>query len=136
MLPAEQTQVRFFKAMIVGGAAAVVNFAALSVCARFMRVSRADNVAYFASVAAHYLLNRFWALQSTRADSGRQFLEYAGTVAVGWAIQHGTFLLCYSSVHMALFWAKAFSIPPATLAVFLLLHGHVFRNAHVTRRRV
>lgn len=136
MLPSRQTQVRFFKSMIVGGIAAGVNVGAIALCATFMRASKADNIAYAASVVTHYTLNRFWALQSSRADTGRQLLEYAGTVVIGWLIQHFTFLFCYYTVHMQLVWAKLFSIPPSTLAVFLILHFHVFRAGQVTRRRV
>lgn len=133
MRPSKQTQVRFIKSMVVGGIAAGVNIGAIALLATFMSAARADNLAYAASVITHYTLNRFWALQSTRSDTGRQFLEYLGTVFVGWVIQHGAFLLCFYELHVPLVWSKAIAIPPSTLAVFFLLHLHVFRSGHSAR---
>ena len=136
MLPGKQTQVRFFKSMIVGGIGAGVNVGAIALFATFMRPAKADNLAYAASVVTHYTLNRFWALPSSRSDTGRQFLEYLGTVVLGWAIQHACFLLGYYELHLPLVWAKVIAIPPSTLAVFFLLNHHVFRHRQVTRRSV
>jgi len=128
MLPAKETQVRFLKSALVGGAAFVVQWVVLWVLKRYIPVTVAHNWAYWASVATHYTLNRFWALPSTRSDSGRQLLEYLGTVLVGWVIQMIGFWFFLHVVGLSVMWSNTLAIPPSTVAVLALLNLRVFKK--------
>jgi putative flippase GtrA len=129
LLPSRQTQVRFFRSLTVGATAFVVQACVLWVLKRFLAPLVAFSWAYACSVVTHYSLNRFWALRSARRDSGRQLLEYAGTVVIGWLIQSTVFRFCLHSVGMGIMWANFFAVPPSTVAVILILNYRVFRHA-------
>jgi putative flippase GtrA len=127
MLPAKETQVRFLKSAIVGATAFAVQWVVLWILKRYLAATVAHDWAYWCSVVTHYSLNRFWALPSTRSDSGRQFLEYLGTVLVGWVIQRIGFWFFMHVVGLSIMWSNSLAIPPSTLAVLLLLNLRVFR---------
>lgn len=127
ILPSRETQIRFFKSLTVGGTAFIVQMAAIWVLKGFLRPMHAFWTAWATSVATHYTLNRFWALRSARRDTGRQFLEYAGTVAIGWIIQTCVFKFCFSVVGLSIMWSTFFAVPPSTVAVIAIMHYHVFR---------
>ena len=129
LLPSRQTQVRFFRSLTVGATAFVVQACVLWVLKRFLAPLTAFSWAYACSVVTHYSLNRFWALRSARRDSGRQLLEYAGTVVIGWLIQSTVFRFCLHTVGLGIMWSNFFAVPPSTVAVILILNFHVFRHA-------
>lgn len=122
------TQVRFFRFLAVGGAAAGVQFATLWCWTKWLPPSPAFTLSFLCSTGTHYLLNRFWALPSDRQDSGRQLGEYLFTVAVSYAINLGAFHFCRSILGLDVMWAAFCAIPPSTLVVFLLLNFRVFRR--------
>jgi len=128
MLPSRETQVRFFKSLTVGATAFLVQCSVLWVLKRLLAATTAFNWAYACSVATHYSLNRFWALRSSRRDSGRQLLEYAGVVAIGWLIQSTVFKFCLHTVGLSIMWSNFFAVPPSTVAVVLLLNFRVFKR--------
>jgi len=127
MLPSKETQVRFLKSAAVGGAAFLVQSGVLWVLKRYIAATVAHDWAYGCSVVTHYSLNRFWALPSTREDSGRQILEYLGTVLVGWVIQRIGFWFFIHVVGLSIMWSNTLAIPPSTLAVLALLNLRVFK---------
>jgi len=129
MLPDRPTQVRFLRFFAVGGCGFIVQLASLRGLKDLLAARLAFSVAFALSVASHYLLNRFWALPSPRRDSGRQFLEYAATIAISYAISFGCFNLFFGLFHLGVMWATALAVPPSTLAVFLLLNYRVFKPA-------
>jgi len=126
------TQVRFFRFLLVGGVAAGVQFATLAIWRRFLEPNAAFSLSFICSTATHYTLNRFWALRSTRSDTGRQFFEYLLTVAVSYLVNLAAFALCRGWLGLGVMWAAALAIPPSTLAVFLLLNFAVFRGRSVS----
>ena len=128
MLPSRETQVRFFKSLTVGATAFLVQCAVLWVLKHLLAPMTAFTWAYGCSVATHYSLNRFWALRSSRRDSGRQLLEYAGVVAIGWLIQSTVFRFCLHTVGLSIMWSNFFAVPPSTVAVVLLLNFRVFKR--------
>lgn len=128
MLPDRETQVRFFKSLVVGGTAFGVQYLVLWILKPHLRPLQAYSWAYGFSVATHYSLNRFWALRSARTDAGRQFLEYLGTALIGYLIQRGIAWFCLTFVHMPLMWVPVFAVPPSTLAVIAILNYRVFRR--------
>lgn len=128
MLPNRQTQVRFFQFAVVGGLAAGVQFASLGLLKGWTPPRLAYTISYALSVATHYSLNRFWALRSHRRDTLRQFLEYLGTVAIGYAISFSCFNLFFGVCHIGIMGSTAFAIPPSTGIVFLLLNYRVFHH--------
>lgn len=91
----------------------------------------ATNVAFTLSFACstttHYLLNRFWALPSTRSDAGRQFVEYAGTAVLSYLVNFSLFRLCIDGLGLGKLWATAIAVPPSTVLVFLILNFRVFK---------
>jgi putative flippase GtrA len=128
MLPSKEKQVRFFKSALVGGAAFVVQWVVLWVLKRSIAATVAHDWAYWCSVVTHYTLNRFWALPSSRQDSGKQFLEYLGTVLVGWVIQRIGFWFFIHVVGLSIMWSNTLAIPPSTIAVLALLNLRVFKK--------
>lgn len=128
MLPAKETQVRFLKSLTVGGVAFLVQYGALWILKGFMAHLTAYHWAYAISVVTHYSLNRFWALKSSRRDTGRQLLEYLGTVLVGLVIQFSIAWFCVRVVHIYIMWVPVFAVPPSTVAVILILNYQVFRK--------
>jgi len=129
MLPDRQTQVRFLRFFAVGGFGFLVQLGSLRGLKELLPARLAFSLAFALSVASHYLLNRFWALPSSRRDSGRQFLEYAGTIAISYAISFGCFNFFFGLIHLGIMWSTALAVPPSTLAVFLLLNYRVFKPA-------
>ena len=129
LLPSRQTQVRFFRSLTVGATAFAVQACVLWVLKRVLAPLTAFSWAYACSVVTHYSLNRFWALRSARRDSGRQLLEYAGTVLIGWLIQSTVFRFCLHTVGLGIMWSNFFAVPPSTVAVILILNYRVFRHA-------
>jgi putative flippase GtrA len=128
LLPSQQTQVRFLKSLAVGATAFGVQAGVLWVLKRFLAPLTAFSWAYGCSVVTHYSLNRFWALRSERRDSGRQLLEYVGTVLIGWLIQSTVFRFCIHTVGMGIMWANFFAVPPSTIVVIFILNYRVFHQ--------
>jgi putative flippase GtrA len=140
-LPDRETQVRFVRFLVVGGTSALVQFTVLALVRGRISDTLAFSVSWIFSTAAHYALNRFWALPSTRHDAGRQFGEYLGTVALSYLITLGAFKLLHDGLGLNVIWASFWAIPPSTLVVFLLLNYRVFRARQgqplgTTRRNV
>ena len=121
-----QTQVRFIKFFVVGGTGYGVNVLSFTLIKGLIGPNTAFTAAFILSTTAHYCLNRFWALKSTRSDTGRQFLEYLGNVVISYIISLGAFTLFRTFLSLGI--AQAFSIPPSTVVVFFILNFWVFRH--------
>lgn len=124
-----ETQVRFARFLVVGGTSYVVQVAVMKLTSEAIGLGTnvAFTLSFVCSSATHYVLNRFWALPSARADSWRQAREYLGTVAISYLINIGVFRLCLDVVGLGKIWATAVAVPPSTVVVFLLLNFRVFR---------
>ena len=123
------TQVRFARFLVVGGTAYAVQVGAIRLFLLWLGTNAAFTLAFVAGTAAHYSLNRFWALPSARTDSLRQLQEYLGVAAVSFLINFSLFHLCLHVFGLGRIWATAVAVPPSTAVVFLLLNFHVFRTA-------
>ena len=117
--------------LIVGATSYGVQVAVMKIASEVIGLgtNTAFSVSFICSSATHYLLNRFWALPSARADSWRQAREYLGTVAISYLINIGVFRLCLDIIGLTKIWATAVAVPPSTVVVFLLLNYRVFRAA-------
>jgi putative flippase GtrA len=124
-----ETQVRFARFLVVGGTSYVVQVAVMKLASEAIGLGTnvAFTLSFVCSSATHYVLNRFWALPSARADSWRQAREYLGTVAISYLINIGVFRLCLDVVGLGKIWATAVAVPPSTVVVFLILNYRVFR---------
>jgi putative flippase GtrA len=126
-LPAGETQGRFLRFLVVGGTSAAVQFGVLTMVRGRLTDTWAFSVSWVVSTAVHYLLNRFWALPSSRRDTGRQFGEYLGTIGLSYLITLVAFKIAHDGVGLGVMWATFWAIPPSTLIVFVLLNFRVFR---------
>ncbi|MEO5958072.1 MAG: GtrA family protein [Opitutaceae bacterium] len=123
-----ETQVRFVRFLVVGGGSALIQFAVLWWLKQRMGDTMAFTISWTISTATHYLLNRFWALPSTRQDSVRQLGEYLFAVGVSYGINLTAYKICRSTLGFNVMWSAFWAIPPSTLVVFLLLNYRVFRK--------
>jgi putative flippase GtrA len=121
------TQGRLFRFLLVGGVSAGVQFVVLALLTRVAGPTLAFTLAFAASTATHYTLNRRWALPSVRTDAQRQLGEYLLTVAVSYAINLGLFAFARKGLGLGVLPAAAVAIPPSTAVVWLLLNYRVFR---------
>ncbi len=133
MLPAKETQVRFFKSLCVGAFAAVVRVGTVPLFDPFLTPKQTFTVSYLLSVATHYTLNRFWALRSERTDWARQFVEYVMTAILGYGLQYVVFAACFYKLGLSQIWSNLISIPPSTLVVIAILNYRVFRQGAASR---
>jgi putative flippase GtrA len=127
LLATPESRRRIGRFLVVGGGSAGVQFAVLALIKGRMNDLLAFTVSWALSTTAHYLLNRFWALPSGRADSGKQFGEYLFTIGLSWVINTAAFQLCRSTLGLGVMWSTFWAIPPSTVVVFLLLNFRVFR---------
>ena len=129
LISGRETRVRAARFLIVGGTSFTVQVAVMKVAsdAIGLEVNVAFTVSFVGSTLTHYLLNRFWALPSARADTWRQAKEYVGTAAISWVINIAVFRLCRVGFGLGKMWATAVAVPPSTVVVFLLLNYRVFR---------
>lgn len=125
--PASGQAGRLFRFLVVGGGSALVQLGLLWLFNRFLSEKIAFSLSWVGSTATHYLANRFWALPSARADTARQFGEYAFTVALSYLINFAAFALLRDGVGLGPYAATVLAIPPSTVVVFLLLNFRVFR---------
>ena len=130
LLLKRQMQVRFIKFIVVGGTGYCVSLLSFAIFKGLLTPNVAFTVAFILSTSTHYCLNRFWALKSTRSDTGKQFIEYLLTVVLSYSISLGCFKLFRSLVGLDLGLSQALSIPPATVVVFFILNFWVFRAYH------
>ena len=126
-----ETQVRFARFLAVGATAYGVQVLAIKVFLLWLGTNAAFSLSFLCSTAAHYCLNRFWALPSARHDSWRQFREYLGAVVISFIINFSVFHLCLDVFGLGRIWATAVAVPPSTVVVFLLLNYRVFRKRDV-----
>ncbi|MBS0662204.1 MAG: GtrA family protein [Verrucomicrobia bacterium] len=124
-----QTQVRFVRFLVVGGSAYAVQVATMKLFLLGCGMNLAFSLSFLCSTTTHYSLNRWWALPSTRVDTGRQLREYLGVAALSYVINFLLFRLCVDVLGLGRIWATAIAVPPSTLVVFLLLNFRVFRHA-------
>ena len=124
-----ETQVRFARFLVVGGTSYGVQVAVMKLASEVggLATNVAFTLSFVCSSATHYVLNRFWALPSARADSWRQAREYLGTVAISYLINIAVFRLCLDVIGLGKIWATAVAVPPSTVVVFLILNYRVFR---------
>jgi putative flippase GtrA len=127
-LPDRTTQLRFFRFLVVGGISAGVRFAALALAQNFLKPSFTFSFAFICSTTTHYLLNRFWALRSTREDVGQQMGEYLLTVVISYGINLLMFKFCHAVLGLSVVASGLWAIPPSTVVVFLILHLRVFQT--------
>ena len=120
-------QVRFFRFLVVGGIVAVVQFAVLAVARNYWSAGTAFTAGFGLATLTHYILNKIWALPSSRNDIVRQSGEYLLTAMVSYIINLAVFTVAHSVFGLSVMWAAVSAVPPATLVVFLLLHYIVFR---------
>lgn len=122
-----QTKQRLVRFLVVGGSAYAVQWTMMKLFAAVFSTNVAFTLSFLSSTATHYALNRFWALPSSRRDSGRQFLEYAGTAALSYLVNFALFRTCIDVLGLGELWATAIAVPPSTVLVFLILNFRVFR---------
>jgi putative flippase GtrA len=132
MLPGRETQVRFWRFIAVGGLAAAVQFTSLALFKRWVDPTLAFTLAFVLSTTTHYLLNRFWALPSTRRDTAVQLGEYLATAGLSYLVNLTLFKFCSSGLGLGIMWSAVLALPPSTLLVFLLLNYRVFQRGHGT----
>ncbi len=125
---AQRTSRRLLRFLVVGGTAYGVQWLAMGAFLRWWPENVAFLLAYVCSVTTHYLLNRFWALPSTRRDTWRQWLEYLGAFVVSLTINFLMYRLCRDVFGLGELWSTAVAVPPSTVVVFLLLNYRVFRR--------
>ena len=128
ILTQRKTQVRFLRFLAVGGTAYLVQMVSLKLLLSWLGTNLAFTLSFVCSTSTHYTLNRFWALPSTRADTGRQLGEYLVTAALSYAINFSLFRLCLDVFGLGKLWSIAVAVPPSTAVVFLLLNYRVFRR--------
>ena len=128
ILTRRETQVRFFRFLAVGGTAYLVQMASMKLLLGWLGTNPAFTLSFMCSTSTHYLLNRFWALPSMRADTLRQLGEYLVTAALSFMINFAIFRLCLDVFRLDKLWSTAVAVPPSTLVVFLLLNYRVFRR--------
>jgi putative flippase GtrA len=128
ILTHRETQVRFFRFIMVGGTACLVQLVSMKLFLGWLGTNEAFALSFICSTSTHYTLNRFWALPSPRGDTLRQLGEYLVTAALSFAINFSLFHLCLDVLGLDKLWSTAVSVPPSTLVVFLLLNYRVFRR--------
>jgi len=128
ILTRRETQVRFFRFLTVGGTAYLVQVASMKLLLGWLGTNLAFTLSFMCSASTHYLLNRFWALPSMRADTLRQLGEYLVTAALSFAVNFLLFRLSLDVFELDKLWSTAVAVPPSTLVVFLLLNYRVFRQ--------
>jgi putative flippase GtrA len=129
ILTSRETQVRFFRYLVVGGSACLVQVMSMKLFLGWLGTNLAFILSFMCSTSTHYLLNRFWALPSMRADTLRQLGEYLVTAALSFVINFSLFRLCLDVFGLDKLWSAAVAVPPSTLVVFLLLNYRVFRRS-------
>ena len=128
MLPARETQVRFWRFVAVGGISALVQLGSLAVWRRWFPPTLAFSLSFILSTSTHYSLNRFWALPSERRDHARQFTEYLATAGLSYLVNVSLFNLCLHLIGLGVMWSAVCAVPPSTLMVFLFLNYRVLRH--------
>jgi putative flippase GtrA len=128
ILTRRETQVRFFRFLAVGGTAYLVQVASMKLLLDRLGTNLAFTLSFMCSTSTHYLLNRFWALPSMRADTLRQLGEYLATAAFSFVVNFSLFRLGLDVFRLDKLWSTAVAVPPSTLVVFLLLNYRVFRR--------
>lgn len=118
---------RLFRFLVVGGGSALVQLGLMWLFGRILPEKISFSLSWVCSTATHYLANRFWALPSARADTGRQLGEYAFTVALSYLINLGAFVALRDGLGVGPYASTLLAIPPSTVVVFLLLNFRVFR---------
>lgn len=121
------TQVRFLRFVASGLAVMITQVGMLVLLARWWSDTAAFIGSYAVAVAVHYLLNRFWALRSSRTDHTKQTGEYALIVAGSFVVNFCLFQGGVRIFHLTPAWAALVTNPPTTLIVFLILNFRVFR---------
>jgi putative flippase GtrA len=129
ILTHHETQVRFFRFLVVGGTAFLVQVGSMKLLMGWLGTNAAFTLSFLCSTSTHYTLNRFWALPSTRGDTLRQLGEYLIAAALSYVINLSLFRLCLDVFGWDKLWSTAVAVPPSTLVVFLLLNYRVFRRS-------
>ena len=126
---------RLGRFLVVGGTAAAVDFAALSLLHFVLAPTAAFSIAFATGVVTHFLLNKYWTFRCVRTDLLRQVSEYLLVVAMNYFLQLIVFRGVLSSWPSAgVYVAKAVALPPGTVLGFFLFKKHVFkRHPHPVR---
>jgi putative flippase GtrA len=128
ILTSRETQVRFFRYLVVGGTACLVQVMSMKLFLGRLGTNLAFTLSFMCSTSTHYTLNRFWALPSTRGDTLRQLGEYLTIAALSYVINFLLFRLCLDVFGLDKLWSLVVIAPPSTVVVFLLLNYCVFRR--------
>jgi putative flippase GtrA len=123
-----KNRARFLRFIVVGGVGFVVQTGSMKLLKQVLPPRAAFTIAFALSVVSHYSFNRFWALASTRRDTGRQALEYLGTVGVSYLVSFLAFNFFLMILKAGPMWSTVLSVPPSTVVVFFLLNYRVFRH--------
>jgi putative flippase GtrA len=129
ILTRRETQVRFFRYLVVGGTAFLVQVVSMKLFLGWVATNLAFALSFMCSASTHYTLNRFWALPSTRSDTLRQFGEYLVTAALSLVTNFLLFRLCLDVFGLDKLWSLVVVAPPSTLMVYLLLNYRVFKRS-------
>jgi putative flippase GtrA len=120
---------RLGRFLAVGGAAAGVDFAALSALHLVLAPTAAFSIAYATGVVTHFLLNKYWTFRCPRTDLLRQIAEYLLVVAINYSLQLVVFRAVLTTWPGAgVFVAKAAALPPGMVLGFFLFKKHVFKR--------
>jgi putative flippase GtrA len=122
-----QRWARFFRFLGVGATVAAIDFSLVWLLRGFLPPLFAVSVAYFAGVACHFLLNKFWVFRCKRSDYARQLGQYGITVIVSWLITVAVVQLCLATFTRQLLIAKLCAIPAASITAFACMQLLVFR---------
>jgi putative flippase GtrA len=128
-VPKRESILRLGRFLAVGGIAAAVDFAALSLLHVMLAPTAAFSAAFAAGVVTHFLLNKYWTFRCARTDFLRQIAEYLLVVALNYVMQ----LIVFRGVLAAwpgagVYLAKAAALPPGTVLGFFLFKKHVFKR--------
>jgi putative flippase GtrA len=122
------TQVRFLRFVVTGVLVLLLQVGGLAFLTQWWSRNPAFVVSYAFAVTVHYLVNRFWALRSSRPDVSRQAGEYVLTVLGSFLTSFLLFQLASGWLHLPPVWAVLLVNPITTLGVFLVLNFRVFRT--------
>jgi putative flippase GtrA len=88
-------------------------------------------LAYPPALALHYALNRWWTFGSDRTDTGRQFAEYLGMVAITFVVQYVFFWLAHERFGWAGWLSAGFANAAQMALSFVIMQRRVFATARV-----
>jgi putative flippase GtrA len=126
----QESLFRFLRFCTVGVTVAAIDFGLVWLLRGRMPPLVSVSIAYFTAVCCHFLLNKMWVFQCQRIDYIRQLVQYSAAVLASWLTTLVIVHLYLSNFADNVLIAKLFSLPPAALVGFLLMHFLVFRSSN------